>query len=75
MFPLHSCSEGHERQLGDLEILLAPRDPDNGNAEDHAEQRVGKRQFNASKDDPHQVQKKRYRAAVVVDDLFTERVQ
>ena len=45
MFALNNSSKGHKSNLGDLEILLAPGNTDNGYAQYHAEYGVTKGKF------------------------------
>ena len=49
-------AEGHEAKLGELEVLLAEWDADDGDAEDDADDAFNDGEFEAAEDDPDNVQ-------------------
>jgi hypothetical protein len=58
MLALYSCSEGKEGKLCDLEELFSPRDSDDGDAQDDANDRIADCHLKTSEDDPQKVEQK-----------------
>lgn len=69
MSTLYNCSEGHQRELGDFEMLQAEGDAHDGEAEETAQHGGFYRQGQAGYDEPDQVQEKGSGPASVTDFL------
>ena len=66
---LHPGAEGHQRQLGDLEKLLAEGDPDDRDAPKDPEQQILQRHGDSEAEQPDDIGQEGRRAAAIHDFL------
>ena len=64
-------AEGHQRELGEFEMLFAERDSDDGDAEHYAQDGVLQRERQTGKDEPEDIEKQFHHSSAV-GDLFAE---
>ena len=74
MCPHYRRSKGAKRYLGDLEILPAPGDTDNGDAQKTPQDKVAECEIPSGQDKPQDVQKKRTGSSAVLN-ILPEGVQ